>query len=207
MYAQVTPGMRALVPSLVLNGAVPLLVYLLARPHLGSDVVALAIAMAVPVFCTIASFARRRKPDVIGIIAVAAFGIALCAVLLSGGDPFVLELQEAVVTGPIGLVFLISVALRRPALLAIVRLLKRPSPGAVDVVTEQRRHHVFTVLTTIMGVTFVVHALALTVLALLLSSAQVLVLSRPVGLTIIGLGFVILLWYRGRMPRDVVEAG
>lgn len=187
--------LRTVLPSLALNGLVPLLVYVLARPYLSSDVVALALAMAVPVACTIAVFALRRRLDAIGVIAVVTFGVALLVASMSGGNPFVLKLQEAIVTGPIGLVFLLSAAVRQPVLLIVIRLLGRGGPPG----DERRRRQASMVLTAIMGVTFVVHALALTVLALVLSTAEVLAVSRLVGLSIIGLGLVVLLWYRGRL--------
>jgi formate/nitrite transporter FocA (FNT family) len=190
---------RAVVPSLVLNGVVPLLVYLLSRPYLSSDASALAIAMAVPAACTIGIFGWRRRLDAIGVIAVVAFGVALIVVLLSGGDSFVLKLQEAVVTGPVGLIFLVSVAARRPVLLTAARLLNRRDPQQGDHQTEHRRRHASTVLTAIMGGTLVVHAFALTLLALVLTTAQVLALSRLVGLSILALGLIVLLSYRGRL--------
>lgn len=194
---------KGILASIALNGVVPLLVYLLARPHLSSDVVALALAMAVPVVCTVAVFAWRRRLDAIGVIAVVTFGVALLVVLASGGNPFVLKLQEAVVTGPVGLVFLGSAALGKPALLMVARLLNR---GATPPGADQRRRQVSTVLTAIMGATLVVHALALTVLALMLSTAQVLALSRLVGLSILGLGLVVLLTYRGRLQRAALSS-
>lgn len=51
--------LRAVLPSVALNGVVPFLVYLLARPYLPGDAVALALAMAVPVVCTVGAFAWR----------------------------------------------------------------------------------------------------------------------------------------------------
>lgn len=189
----------AIVWSVVVNGAAPLLVYLLCRPWLPGDVSALAIAMAVPVAGTLIVFAWRRRMDPIGVIAVFAYGVALIAALLSGGDPFVLKLQEAVVTGPLGLILLVSAAVRRPALLLATRLANRrarvpESPGA-----ERRRRHASTVLTSIMGGTLVAHALTLTILALVLTTAQVLAVSRLTGLAVLGLGLLLLLWYRGRL--------
>jgi hypothetical protein len=198
--------LRAVLPSVALNGLVPLLVYLLARPYLPGDAVALALAMAVPVVCTIGVFVWRRRVDAVGAIAVIAYAVALIVVLLSGGDPFVLKLQEAVVTGPLGLVFLLSASIRRPVLLLTARLLNRRGSQPASAEAERRRRHASTVLTTIIGGTFVVHAFALTVLALVLSTAEALALSRLVGLSIIGLGLVVLLWYRNRLQNAAKAA-
>ncbi|MFB9831790.1 VC0807 family protein [Actinoallomurus acaciae] len=189
----------AVVWSVVVNGAVPLLAYLLCRPWLPGDVSALAIAMAVPVAGTLVVFAWRRRMDPIGVIAVLAYGVALVVALLSGGDPFVLKLQEAVVTGPLGLILLVSAAVRRPALLLAVRLANRRAHGPESPGVERRRRHASTVLTAIMGGTLVVHALTLTILALTLTTAQVLAVSRLTGLAVLALGLLLLLWYRGRL--------
>ncbi|TDD80879.1 hypothetical protein E1293_19795 [Actinomadura darangshiensis] len=203
MSAEPRPGavpLRTVLPSLALNGVVPLLVYLLLRPHLPGDAAALAVAMAVPVACTVAVFAWRRRVDAIGAIAVVTFGIALIVVLLSGGDPFVLKLQEAVVTGPLALLFLASAAVRKPVLLVATRLLGK-SGKTENALVEERRRQASTTLTAIMGGTFAVHAAALTVLALLLSTAQVLAVSRLVGLSILGAGLLVVLTYRARLQK------
>jgi hypothetical protein len=191
---------RTLLPGLALNGVVPLLVYLLLRPYLPGEAAALAVAMAVPAAFTLALFGWRRRVDAIGVIAVAAFGIALIVVLLSGGNAFVLKLQEAVVTGPVGLLFLGSAAVRRPLLLVAARLASRGRPPS-NAFVEERRRQASTVLTAIMGATLVVHAAVLTVLALVLSTAEVLAVSRLAGLAILGSGLAVLLGYRGKMQK------
>ncbi|MWA07543.1 hypothetical protein F8568_045935 [Actinomadura sp. LD22] len=192
---------RTLLPSLALNGVVPLLAYLLLRPHLSGDAAALAIAMAIPVACTLAVFAWRRRVDAIGVIAAVTFGIALIAVLVSGGNTFVLKMQEAVLTGPVGLLFLGSAAVRRPLLLVAAQLLARRKPQPPQPQADAQRRQASIVLTTIMGATFLVHALVLTLLAVMLSTAQVLAVSRLVGLAIIGIGLAVVLGYRGKMQK------
>lgn len=82
-------------------------------------------------------------------------------------------------------------------LLTVLRLLNRGGPGQAD----DLRRHASTVLTAIMGATLVVHALTLTALALVLSTAEVLAVSRLAGLSILALGLLVLLSYRGRLQR------
>ncbi|KAB2388837.1 VC0807 family protein [Actinomadura montaniterrae] len=192
---------RTLLPSLALNGVVPLLAYLLLRPHLSGDAGALAIAMAIPVVCTLAVFSWRRRVDAIGVIAAVTFGIALIVVLLSGGNAFVLKMQEAVVTGPVGLLFLGSAAVRRPLLLVAAQLLARRKPQPRQPQVDAQRRQASIVLTTIMGATFLVHALVLTLLAVVLSTAQVLAVSRLVGLAILGIGLAVVLGHRGKIQK------
>lgn len=192
---------RRLVPSLLLNAGLPLVAYALIRSHVDSDVTALAIAMAVPVAVTLGGFAVRRRLDPVGAVAVVAFGIALIVLALSGGNPLVLKLQEAVVTGPLGVVFLVSVAIGRPVHLLIFRVLARRDPARAAGLDDRRRHRTATVMTTLLGATLVLHALVLLVLALSLPTGTYLAVSRPVGLAIVAVGAAVLLWYRRRLDR------
>jgi hypothetical protein len=181
--------------SLALNGGVPLLVYTLLRPHVGGDATALAVGAAIPVTVTLVRFAWRRRVDPIGVVAAAGFGIVLLVSLLSGGNVLVLKLQEAVVTGPLGLVCLVSVAVGRPLHLVVLRLLARRDPKWARA-TDPDRSRMSGVVTTIVGAMLVVHALVLLVLALTESTATFLAVSRPVGLSIIVAGVAVLMLYR-----------
>ena len=192
---------RLLVLSLLLNAGLPLAGYALIRSHVDSEVTALAIAMAVPVAVTLGGFAVRRRLDPVGAVAVLAFGIALIVFALSGGNPLVLKLQEAVVTGPLGVVFLVSVAIGRPVHLLIFRVLARRDPARAAGLDDRRRHHTATVVTTLLGTTLVLHALVLLVLALSLPTGTYLAVSRPVGLAVVAVGVGVLLWYRRRLER------
>jgi hypothetical protein len=190
---------RRLLISLALNGAAPLLAYTLLRPHVGGDAAALAIGAAIPVAFTVVTFAWRRRLDPIGALAVLAYGIALLVLVLSGGNTIVLKLHDAVVTGPIGLLCLVSVAIRRPLHLVILRFLGRRDPRLAAVARDPARRRASAVFTTLFGATFLIHFAALLALALVLPTSTFLALSRPVGLSIIAAGVASLLWYRNRL--------
>jgi hypothetical protein len=202
--------LRRLLPSIALNGGVPLLLYALLRPHVSSDVPALAIAGAVPVVLTVAEFGWRRRLDVFGVIAVVGFGVVLLVQLLSGGNALLLKLQDSIVTGPLGLVCLASVAVRRPLHLLVLRLLASRKPELTAVVHDRAWRRTSIVFTALVGGTLVAHALAILILAVTLPTTTFLVLSRPVGWAVLGVGAVSLFWYRNRlrnrrtsMPADV----
>lgn len=190
-----------LVPSLLVNAALPLVAYPLVRSHVDSDVTALAIAMAVPVAVTLGGFAVRRRLDPVGAVAVVAFGIALIVLALSGGNPLVLKLQEAVVTGPLGVIFLGSVAIGRPVHLLVFRVLARRDPARTARLDDRVRHRTANVVTTLLGTTLVLHALVLLLLALSLPTGMYLAVSRPVGLAIVAVGVAVMLWYRRHLDR------
>jgi hypothetical protein len=190
---------RRLLPSVLLNAAVPLLGYALLRPRVGSDAVALAIAGAVPVAVTVAKFAVRRKVDPIGVVALLAFGVALVVMALSGGNPLVLKLHDAVVTGPLGVVCLVSVAVRRPLHRVVIQLLARRDPRLRLALRNPATRRASMVMTALVGTVLVVHALVLLALALTEPTGTFLALSKPVGWSIIGTGIVAMLWYRNRL--------
>ncbi|HEV7651562.1 MAG TPA: VC0807 family protein [Actinophytocola sp.] len=187
--------------SLLLNAAVPLVVYLLVRSHVDSDVTALAIAVAVPVAVTLGGFAMRRRLDPIGAVAVVAFGLVLIVLALTGGNPLVLKLQEAVVTGPLGVVLLGSVVIGRPAHPLVSRVLARRDPASAARLDDQQRRRGANVVTTVLGTTLALHALVLLALALSLPTGTYLAVSRPIGLAIVAAGTAVLLWYRRRLDQ------
>lgn len=191
--------LRRLLPSIALNGGVPLLLYALLRPHVSSDVTALAIAGAVPVVLTAAEFGWRKRLDVFGVIAVAGFGVVVLVQLLTGGNALLLKLQDSVVTGPLGLVCLGSVAVGRPLHLLVMRLLAARKPELTEVLQDPARRRASTVFTALAGSTLVVHALAMLVLAVTLPTATFLALSRPIGWAVLGIGGGCLYWYRNRI--------
>jgi hypothetical protein len=81
---------------------------------------ALAIAGAVPAAWTLARFAWRRRLDPVGVLAVGGFSVALLVAALAGGNPLLLKVRDAPLIGVIGVAFLLSAAVRKPALLHLL---------------------------------------------------------------------------------------
>jgi hypothetical protein len=191
---------RRVVPKLALSIVAPLVVYLLVRPHVPSETVALAIGMAIPVLVTLAQFVLRRELDPTGCIAVLGFGIALSLAVLSGGDPLVLKLHDSVVTGPLGVLCLLSVAVGRPVLGLVKRAVVRRKGGGttqrVDAAAERRG---LSALTAVVGGTLVIHAGLILGLALTMPTATFLAVGRPIGWVVIAAGAATTLWLSGRL--------
>ncbi|MFI5612170.1 VC0807 family protein [Amycolatopsis sp. NPDC051903] len=183
--------LRRLVPSLVGNVVVPLVVYLLLKPVVGSEVVALAISAAIPLLVTVGGFAVRRRVDPIGVVAVAGFVVMLIVLALTGGSELVLKLQEAVFTGPVGLVLLGSALIGKPVLLLVHRFTGR------EAAPEQRKG--ITVMTGLVGGLLTVHAGVLLVLAIWLPTTTFVAVGRPVGWAVIAVGLLAVLGYRNRL--------
>ncbi|KAA9150793.1 hypothetical protein FPZ12_040470 [Amycolatopsis acidicola] len=185
---------RRIGPGIALNAILPLVAYLLLRPHVLSDLTALALAAAIPVLVTLAEFAVRRKVDPVGAVMIVAFGAALLVAAATGGSTLVIETHDAVITGPLGLILLGSVAVRRPLLLVVLRFLARRTGNPVRIGPRPAA-----VLTALIGTVAVVHAAVLLILAVCLPVATFLAIGRPIGWVVLGLGAAALLWYRARI--------
>jgi hypothetical protein len=188
---RVVSRLRTLVPSLVASFVIPVAVYFLLRPHVGSDAIALAIGGALPAAWTAARLAWYRRLDPIGVIAVLSFGVELLVTVLSGGNALALKLHEAPLTGAVGFACLVSVAVRRPLLPTVLKLFGRSGQATI------RRAAAATV---VVGATFLTDAVTRVVLAVTLPTSTFLVVSREVSWAILGVGLV-LLWRIRRLGR------
>jgi hypothetical protein len=160
-----------------------------------SDLIALAISSAIPALFTLGTYLIRRRVNVIGLIGVAGFAIGLAVSALTGGSELAFKLQEPILIGAIGLIFLGSVAIGRPLFLLVHRMMNRAGRAA-----PLNDRHRAGVLSSILGATLLVHGIAITILALTLPTGTFLALSRPVGLPILAIGLGVLFWYGRRSP-------
>jgi hypothetical protein len=202
--------LRNRIPSVVINWIIPLLAYILIRPRVSTDAEALAIGGAIPVAWTIGIVAWRRHIDPIGVIAVLGFAGRLAISALSGGSALSLKLDPLLaLEGVIGLIFLVSAAVRRPLLPAALQLLARGNPKRATVLSramsDPARRRSFTVGTALVGFLLVAHAAAHVILALSLSTGTYLVVARLVNWAVIGAGAAAFFWYRHR--RTLMQAG
>jgi hypothetical protein len=189
---------RGALASLVINFVAPLLAYYLIRPHVGSSALALALASAIPVGYTLVMLAARRRLDPVGVVSVASFGLGVLVSWASGGNALALELQDPALTGLIGLGCLISVVIGRPLHPVILRLLGRGNARYAGIATSARRGTSM-VTTTIIGLAFTGHAVAVAILALTQSTSMFVALQHLVGLPFFGLGIAALFFYRSRL--------
>jgi hypothetical protein len=113
--------------EVLINGVAPVVIYNLADKQLG-DVGALMASSGPPILWSIVEFIRRRRVDAIAMLVLAGIVFSLLAFLGGGGAKF-LQLRENLVTGLIGMVFLISAAFRRPIFFYLARAAMRRNPG------------------------------------------------------------------------------
>ncbi|MBV9132541.1 MAG: hypothetical protein JO020_01470 [Chloroflexi bacterium] len=106
-------SLRGMLPSLVVNAALPFVAYQVLVGRGFSDFWALTISGVFPVIGIVWSIVRTRRADMIGIISLVFIVVGVVTSLLSGDARFIL-IKESFLTGVFGLVCLISLLLPRP---------------------------------------------------------------------------------------------
>ncbi len=115
------PGLRSIVPQILIAGVLPVVGYALLRPHVPSDAVALAAVAVFPVTEVLAERLWHGRYDPIGIISLIGIGGGLVGALALNGDPLLLKIKESLVTGLFGVACLISLSTRRPLMFYLGR--------------------------------------------------------------------------------------
>jgi hypothetical protein len=192
---------RRMVTSTVVAGIAPFVTYLVVRPQVESNAMALAITFAVPVAWAGFAALWHGRLDLDGSLTIGAYGLALVVTVLSGGSALPLELRAAAETGAVGVACLVSVVLRQPLLLLGLRVMARRGGrrngkwhGAV---VPPKLRHTFSVVTVIVGVGFLIEAASQVALALVLPTLVFVAVSLPVRFAIYGGGAGLYLAFRG----------
>lgn len=198
-------GARAnIVARICVNALAPLGVYTLLVHFGESDFVALAGAAAIPALWTIAMWLWRRRVDWIGMVAVLGFAIELAIAALLGGNSFLLKTRAAVLTGPLGLVLLVSALIGKPLLVPLLQLV-RPAAlvrsGALErLSSDPAARRRASLATAILGAVLFVHASIAIALALILPTETFLVASKAANWALAGVALG-LLWLLRRQRR------
>lgn len=122
--------------EIFVNGVLPWVVYTLAQPEMGR-VHALMASAIPPIAWSAIQFAQKRRIDALSIFVLASIGLSLLA-FFGGGSFRMLELREHLVNGVLGLVFIGSVAIKRPLLVVLVQSIMREKSPA-DIAKFQSR--------------------------------------------------------------------
>ena len=193
------PPIRKFYWSAVINGIVPVAVYWLLRPHVASDTVALGCAAGIPICWGVIQMVGSRQLEALNVAAIAGFLIALLISIAAGDNPLPLKLYGSVVAAALGIACLISIVVRKPLVLAILRMPARYEPTLatwLEKVSQEPaglRH--LNVVTAIIGTTLLVDAAAHATVAILLPTGSYLIVVRIVNWVIRGAGAIALIWY------------
>jgi len=203
-------------PRLVAGLVLPWLAYLIIRSLIGSSVGALAITDAVPATWLLVVGIARRRIEPVAVLSAATVFIALAAYAITGGDPVAIKLRRGAATGAIGLTALISVALARPLLLLVAQNVAKVNPNRPELaarLAEPHRRRMLTILTAIIGATFVIDGASQIILALTVPTGRFVADSTGARIAVLGTGAVITIQYLrtqkkrlDRAPRHTVQS-
>lgn len=103
---------RHVLPSLLISGVAPVVVYALLRSHM-TDMHALLITMAIPLGEGTATLIRHRRLNVFGAAVAASIALGVITALVSG-NPRALLARESLLSGVFGVVMLLSLLNKQP---------------------------------------------------------------------------------------------
>jgi hypothetical protein len=107
------PGLRSLLPSLLVNAAAPFVAYQVLTGNGVEPTQALQTSAVFPIVGIARGYVRTRRADIIGVVSLVFIVAGVLASLISGDPRFVL-IKESLLTGVFGVVCLASLLLPRP---------------------------------------------------------------------------------------------
>ncbi len=199
---------RFLIPNLVVNAALPIILYQVLTARGVSQVPALVSGSIFPLAYSIWDWIRTRQFDVIALISLLFIGISAAASLISQNPRFSL-LKESVFTGIFGLIFFGSLLTSRPLMFYIAG---KFSTGGDP---ERWRHwndlwqypsfrHAMRVITVTWGVAFVGDAVVRAALVFILSTSAFLVASQVLFYGMFAGTFALTMAYGRRVQRKAL---
>jgi hypothetical protein len=194
--------------DVLINIAIPFLIYSLAQPRFG-DMIALIGSSAPPIIRSVIEFARNRRVDALSALVLLGIALSLLAVL-GGGSVRFLQLREKLVTILIGVVFLGSAAVGRPLMYELIRayLTRAGDPDAQMVESLKDDSHFrggMTIMTLVWGAGLLADAAVSIALLYVLSIRAYLVVNTILGYATIGSLTFWNIWF-GRRRRRQREA-
>jgi hypothetical protein len=193
--------MLRLIPELGANFLAPYVVYQLLDARYG-DVDALIASAMPPLLWSLYELIKTRRLDAISVIVVTSILFTVGATAM-GGSARLIQIRDAMVTGVIGVIFILSLALKRPMIFYLARatMARNTAEGAAEFETMWLRPGVpktFRVLTAVWGVGLVVQTAVMCWLAWIWPISRYLLLSPFIGYGIFGLLMAWSLWYRAK---------
>jgi hypothetical protein len=114
--------------ELIVNLVLPWLTYRLLAPYT-SEFAATAWSAAPPTLWSLIELIRHRSLDALSVLVITGIALSLAA-LVFGGSPRMLLVRENLFTAPLGLLFLLSLAMKRPLIYYAARaVMTRNAPS------------------------------------------------------------------------------
>ena len=202
-------AIRNIAVEILVNIVLPYLIYVKAEPRLGS-VRALLAASVPPILWSGIEFARKRRIDAVSLLVLAGIVLSLLA-FFGGGSARFLQLRENLVTGLIGLVFLVSAAMGRPLIYQLAhagKLREDPVEAArfESLRDNPRFRRNMTIMTLVWGFGLLAQTAVACLLVFSLSIPRYLIVSPIVGYSIMGGLALWTFWFVKRIKRRGVAA-
>ncbi|MGO8825965.1 MAG: VC0807 family protein [Acidimicrobiales bacterium] len=202
------PSLREHLPSLVFGAALPIGVYFLVRPHVGTDATALVVAGGFSVAWILLQGIRRRTVDVVGAVVLLGFVVGVVSSTLLGGNAYVLKVRDAFFTALFGVACIVTLFTHdRPALFYVGRYLSAGNdPDKVS--AFDRLHdlpvgrHTFRVLSVVWGIGLLVEASCRLTLADVVPTGTFLAISPFITASVIGGLFAFTALYSRRVQLE-----
>lgn len=202
--------MLSMAGSIVINIVLPILLYLaLKRYTAASDFLALVISGIPSMIDSIVGVIRRKRIDLLAGFVIASIAISLILIAL-GGSPKVYLVRESFFTAAFGLAYLVSLLFKRPLAFHVARYFSTGNhpeniPWFDSLWQYPQFRHMMRVITVVWGIGFLFEAALRTVLVIVLSTVQFLLISPFVLYGIIAILLIWMLIY-SRQGRKKGEA-
>jgi len=197
--------MRGILPSIIINGVLPYLIYQFLKSYTStSDLVALFVSALPAVISTLVGIVRQRRVDLIAAFALIGIGVSIIAILISG-DPRLFLIRESVLTVALGIACLVSLLFPKPLWFYLMRyFVSANDPARMEEFNTNWQYAGFRsfvrILTLVWGITWTGEFILRIFLVYSLSIPQFLAISPFIfyGITIGVIAFTI---YYGRWAR------
>lgn len=186
--------------ELAVNLLLPWLAYRLAVPHWGETGGLIASAVP-PLVWSAVELARFRRIDALSVMVLLGIVLSIAAMAL-GGSPRMLLLRESLVSGAIGVAFLISLLMPRPLVFYLARatVAREMADGAARIEALWRERPAFAsslrLMTVVWGAGLTGETALRAWMALTWPIERFLVVSPFIGYGIYGALLLWTLWYR-----------
>ena len=199
---------RGIVITLLINGAVPFVVYEVLRSHM-SSIAALSIATVIPLIDNLFSFIKRRKMDVFAVFMLVSFLLGIIMMCIGGSERLLL-IRESFVTGILGIIFLGSLLFSRPLIFYFaIRFTVGNDPDKTSAFADNWQYAYFRfvlrLMTVVWGLALLGESAVRSILVFKLSVTQFLVVSNFVMYGFIGAAIVFTVIYRKHSQKKFKE--
>lgn len=180
--------------ELPVNVVLPWCLFTLTKPHYGEVHAIMASAVA-PMAWSVVAFVRQRKVDAISVLVLAGIVLSVVGFAL-GGSARLLLMRESLITGIIGLTFLVSSVIGRPLTYVLAHAAMARRSAEENAAFQAARgtpsfRRMMTVVTVVWGCGLVVETCVRATLVFSIPVSRVLAVGPVLGYGTIGL---LVLW-------------